>query len=143
MHLKFKIYIFLCAAVSLGLVFLLFGNEINRRLGEYYFLYSISWGTAIFFLLLIGLKIFNLITYSRLIILGILVSYLSSFLAYIISVVFDISNIKNIEQFIPHEMYLISLVFPFISLKGWVFCLIFIASISALVLFSRNTKFQN
>lgn len=140
MYSQFKIYIFLCAAVSLALVFLLFDNEINRRLGEYYFIYSISWGVIIFFLLFIGLKFLNSINYSRLIILGILVAYLSSFFAYIISVIFDISNIRGIEQLIPSEMYLISLVFPFITLQGWAFCLIFITFISALTHLNRKYK---
>lgn len=119
-----EIKLCLCAAISLAATLLFFYDELVRRLGDYFPIYCVIWGISIFAILFIGLRLFGLLNNFKLIALTVLVAYLSGILAYLLAV----ANVSLVNSPYSIEILLISLVFPFLALKGWVFCLLFLST---------------
>ncbi len=139
MQRRMEINLYFCAAVSLVTVLLLFYDELNRRLGDFFLIYCVMWGISIFVTLFLGLKLFGSVNNIKLVILTALVAYLSGLLAYILAVV----NINLISQPVSMELLLVSLVFPFLALRGWVFFILFVSTSSVFKYFSQTPKYKD
>lgn len=124
MPIRIEIKLYSCAVISLTATLLIFYDELVRRLSDHFSIYCVIWGISIFAILFIGLKLFGLLNNFKLIALIVLVAYLSGILAYLLAV----ANINLVNSSYSIRILLISLVFPFFTLKGWVFCLLFIST---------------
>ena len=136
MQRRIEINLYLCAAISLATVLLLFYDELSRRLGDFFIIYCITWGISIFVTLFVSLKLFGSVNNKKLIILTALVAYLSVSVAYILAVV----NINLISQPVTMEILLVSLMFPFLALRGWVFCILFVSTSFVLNTLSQKSE---
>lgn len=141
MTVRIKIKLYSCAVISLATTLLIFYDELVRRLSDHFLIYCVIWGISIFAILFIGLKLFGLLNNFKLIALTALVAYLSGILAYLLAVV----NVNLVNSSYSIEFFLISLVFPFFALKGWVFCLLFVSTslFSSIFIKQQNVGMSN
>jgi hypothetical protein len=118
-------------------VIVFFGDDLSRRLGDYLYVYIVLWIAIVFCLLLLSLRVLGTYSVMKLIFLSLAVGYLSTVVAYIIAVVFDVYGMRETHKSITMDIVTVSLVFPFLSLRGWLFSLIFAATSLALNSFSH------
>jgi hypothetical protein len=122
---SFMVRVLLSALVSFLAVILVFGDELSRRLGEYSYVYYLCWCISIIGLIMPLHYIFRFYDIRKLLIVTLFVSYISTVLAYTLAVVFDVSGIRELHYLNLNDAFVISLVFPFFVLRGWVFCFLF------------------
>lgn len=126
MSLQLKINFFISAALSMSTVLLLYGDELGRRLGNYFPSYLVIWVLSVVGLLLLSFRLIGSPTALKTIILGVSIGYLSVVLAHVFAVVLDVTNIRIVHKPLSGNEFVIPLVFPFFVLKGWMFSVLFI-----------------
>ena len=114
------------AALAITIVFLLYRNELGRRLGDYLLVYSVIWVLLVIGLLFLSFKLIGSPTALKIIVMGIAIGYLAGVLAHIFAVLLDVSNIRAVSPPISVDALVVPFIFPFLLLKGWVFSLFFI-----------------
>lgn len=126
MQSQLKINFLISAALAITTVFLLYGNELGRRLGNYLLVYSVIWVLLVIGLLFLAFKLVGSPTALRVIVMGVVIGYFSGVLAHIFAVFLDVSNIRAVSPPISFDALIVPFIFPFLLLKGWVFSLFFI-----------------
>jgi hypothetical protein len=138
MNHQLKICFSISAAVSITAIFILFGDELARRLGNYFITYSVIWGLFLIGLILISFRVKNQPSKLKTVILAVGIGYLSVVLAFVFAVVLDVFGIRQIHQPINIDTFVIPLIFPFFALKGWIFSALFTTLIFLLARVADN-----
>lgn len=121
-----KVNFLVSAALSFVIVFLLYGDELARRLGEYLLVYSSIFAFVVVGLIIASGSFIGSPTVLRIVALGVFVGYISGVVAHFLAVLLDVSGIRSVHPPIPVSALVIPFFFPFLVLKGWVFSVLFI-----------------
>jgi hypothetical protein len=116
---------FVSATISFLMVFGFFHDELVRRLGAFCLGFSIVWVGGVFGLLVICTKLISQLSGIALSILGSAIGYASGLMAFVLVVSFDVLRIGHIHSSYGALEVLVPLYYPFLALKGWLYCLLF------------------
>lgn len=140
MRMSYTTSLILSATLSLAVVVVAFGDELARRLGAYFHIYTFFWIVAVYGLLILALKMVGKHGILNTVLVALTVGYLSTLFAYVLAVVLDVHGIREIHKYNLVETVMVSLVFPFFVLRGWLFCVLFALTSVAFHAMKRETS---